>query len=528
MASSTVIKTTYRIFIHHAGEGPEESKLTLVEIWFDHFDDSAYRMGNGFQGVHMPIFIHNLRAGFATNSSSSHSVVLIPEDMVGKFEPINETETAFGETEFRLVSTEDKMRYLAALLLGGGCDQKKLVEIFTPHLSNIAELVASTETDDDEQYNYGYGNFYVSGNSQISHPADPLHPAYVHTLINLFQSNRIVVVGGRDDSANYPFVMHGCEEEELFETLKSSYNNSVREEGNHITIFDKRTGNKVRMSVKDEPYLKSSVPELVDLKITDYCAAGCKFCYQSSTEAGKHASMKTLRSTINLLAKMKVFEIAIGGGEPTDHPDFVEILKEIAGHEMVANFTTLSDRWLADPAKLQAVQTYVKAIGVSCSSAKGLALVEEINATVNPGWQRVKVMAQHVVGAQPLWVTAEFINAALSKKIPILLLGYKNVGFGKEFTRHDEGQDVAFFLKMAVSSFKDASVSVDTALLDQHPSIPSLLGAPIALTTSPEGKFSCYIDAVTKRMAASSYVEPTLMEPLQTSVEGFKKAYAKY
>lgn len=477
----------------------------------------------------MPIFIHNLRAGFATNSSSSHSVVLIPEDMVGKFEPINADEITFGSNEFRLVSTEDKMRYLAAQLMSSATDKKKLIKIFEPHVSNIAELVASTEPEDDEDaYNYGYGNFYVEGNSQITHPADPLHPAYVRTLTELFQSDRIVVVGGRDDSANYPFVMQGCEEEALFETLKASYNTIVRTEGEHITIFDKVNGNKVRMSVKDVPYLKSSVPELVDLKITDYCAAGCNFCYQSSTEAGKHADMKTLKRAVSLLADMKVFEIAIGGGEPTDHPEFVEILKMIHDKEMVANFTTLSNRWLADANKLAAVQGMVKSIGVSCSSAKALSLVEEINAVVNPGWTRVKVMAQHVVGAQPLWVTAEFINAALAKKIPILLLGYKNVGFGKDFTRHDEGQDVAFFLKMAVSSFKDASVSVDTALLDQYPTIPKLLDAPLSLTTSPEGKFSCYIDAVTGQMAASSYVEPGQMEPFQTTIKGFKKAYARY
>jgi hypothetical protein len=466
----------------------------------------------------MGIVIHNLRAGFATNSSSSHSVVMIPESLVGRVGNAGRYDDAhYGEADFRLVSPEFKLRYLAAQLVYGIERQNQredFVKLFSPLIPDIENLI---ERD-----------LGVDGNASITLPPDPLHPAYMKTMLDIFMSDRVVVYGGHDGGSN-PFEVDESSDIPAYEMLKSMYRTTIRTEGPYMVVFDRSNGNKMRMSgAEAPPYVKSLVPELVDLKITDYCAQGCNFCYQSSTKKGKHGKFAVIEETIDMLSDLGVFEIALGGGEPTDHPDFVDIIRHIKKRDMVANFTTLSDRWLSDPRMVTAVQENVGAIGVSCASAKGLELVEDISNKLNDRWDRVKVMAQHVVGAQPLWVTAEFMNEAFAKKIPVLLLGYKEVGFGKKFTRHDTGQDVPFYLRMAVNNVPDASLSVDTALLDQYPTIPDVLAVPLALTTSPEGKFSCYIDAVTKKMGPSSYVEPSAMEKLVLDRDGFRSAYAAY
>jgi uncharacterized radical SAM superfamily Fe-S cluster-containing enzyme len=83
-----------------------------------------------------------------------------------------------------------------------------------------------------------------------------------------------------------------------------------------------------------------AVPELLDVSITDYCATGCPFCYRGSTEAGQHASTSYLRRLAAACGEAGVFEVAIGGGEPTEHPDFVEILRAFRDAGVVPNFTT--------------------------------------------------------------------------------------------------------------------------------------------------------------------------------------------
>lgn len=477
----------------------------------------------------MSLVIHNLRAGFATNSSSSHSVILIPDHMVGTLEDTYApVDGRYGQNDFQLVSNEHKLRYLAAQLFTNAIAmnpdrQEAFIALFEPHVPNIRTLVEEA----GERENMWSDALYVDHDSAFLVPENGPTLGYTRALMKMMMSNKVVVTGGSGETQfDYP----EAQIDSTFKLLKDGYRTRVRQDGPYTTIFDINTGNKVRISEDDAPpYTKAEIPELVDLKITDYCGQGCNFCYQSSTTAGKHAPLSAIKQAVKTLKALEVFEVAIGGGEPTDHPEFAQILKMFKKEELVVNFTTLSDRWLSDKNLVQTVAQCTSAIGVSCSSTKGLELVERIDAAINPGSRkRVRIMAQHVVGAQPLWVTSEFLTAAFEKKIPVLLLGYKEVGFGKNFTRHDTGQDVPFFLRMATKSVPSASLSVDTALLDHYPDIPKVLNAPLALTTSPEGKFSCYIDAVTGRMAASSYVEPETMEPFQADPKAFKAAFARY
>lgn len=484
------------------------------------------------------IYIHNFRAGFATNSSSSHSVVILPENAKGATDILSyDSPAAFGWEHFRLVTEEQKLRYLAAqLFCSFRNENEKYFEALEPIWNAVDGLKEEFEKSIKKDDGYCY-DVYVDHESVIGLDTSK---ESIENMIAFFQSENVAVYGGNDnDDPGFNHPIPGSVEIDCLQNIskgcEDDYKNIFKKENNKWVVFNKETGNKVRFSLtKDEKpslWKKSETPELVDVKITNYCDRGCNFCYQSSTTEGLHADFDLILDYFSMLSEMKVFEVAIGGGEPTQHPEFAQILHAAKQMNITPNFTTFSDEWLQNPEILEAVMQCVGGIGVSCHDAKGLKLVKNIKEILNPyGWDpRPRVMAQHVLGSVPLDVTAKFIVEAFKEEIPVLLLGYKEVGFGKNYKRHDNSS-VSTILKAAVESvyLSKVSLSVDTALVDTYPDLIEALGAPEALVTSPEGKFSCYIDAVEQKMGPSSYVEAHEMTEMPESVEDFKNIFSTY
>lgn len=60
--------------------------------------------------------IFNVRKGFATNSSSSHSVIELKEDQ-GKYGVVTDEYTDFGWSMFTAGDKKSKMNYLGACVL---------------------------------------------------------------------------------------------------------------------------------------------------------------------------------------------------------------------------------------------------------------------------------------------------------------------------------------------------------------------------------------------------------------------------
>ena len=64
------------------------------------------------------------------------------------------------------------------------------------------------------------------------------------------------------------------------------------------------------------------------LQITTKCNMACAHCCYSCTKRGKHADYNTLLQAINFASDYDNETISIGGGEPTLHPRFFDILAE--------------------------------------------------------------------------------------------------------------------------------------------------------------------------------------------------------
>lgn len=495
----------------------------------------------------MTLRIHSLRAGFATNSSSTHSVVLLPKHLVGKVrERASDYDDSFGWDNFVLCSPESKLRYLAAQFFSSYWKnpdaRADLIERFAVEIPFFREQMEQEARDwNGKKLGMTVAEaedvpLTVDHQSVLGFNPDKYDPNLVEMLIGFFKSSRVAVYGG-NDNGNSPDPPASAEIVRWLHMMRDTTAFKVRKDGEFWSGFDTYSGTRIRWSFDGmdteevtSTYHKASAPELVDLKITDWCDSGCAFCYMGSTTKGKHAPLDRIRDIVKTLGEIDVFEIAIGGGEPTAHPDFPIILQMIRQNGMVPNFTTFTDKWLSDDTLVEAVAQYAGGIGVSCLDAKGLALVDKIGKEMRGRKNyRTRIVAQHVLGAAPLDVTTEFLRQAFKENKDVLLLGFKEVGFGKKHPRYDKHADVFMALALReITAEAGSALSVDTALVDQHPDLLKALKVPRALITSPEGKFSCYVDAVKGKMGASSYVQPKQMEPLVYEREAFLERFSRY
>ena len=282
----------------------------------------------------------NTRTGFATNSSSSHSIIY-SSDPSTFLDGRNEDGNDFGWGWFLQKSKEDKLKYVV--------EQYKAMDN-----REIAEMVGVTEDEvEAHRVTDEYGG--------IDHESFGLIP---HSMAKMIVNNdKFAILGGNDNSEvpswaeNYePYdvaevnmvlkIHNEITEGDKKRVVKStSIGNKVVVEEQVATVFDTYTGRKVRYNPYGTEEVYQSFPELVDIKITDYCPYGCSYCYQDSTLSGQHADFDELKSMVDFLRSNGAFELAIGGGEPTLYPHFEELIEycnkeDGNGLTIVPNFTT--------------------------------------------------------------------------------------------------------------------------------------------------------------------------------------------
>lgn len=113
-------------------------------------------------------------------------------------------------------------------------------------------------------------------------------------------------------------------------------------EQNYSVIFNKKTGYFVRAEEKGfpEPLWSIHGPELLDISITNWCDQGCSFCYRNSTPKGTHMSLEDYDFIMKQAKELDVFQVALGGGNPNQHPDFIKILETTVNYGIVPCYTT--------------------------------------------------------------------------------------------------------------------------------------------------------------------------------------------
>lgn len=126
--------------------------------------------------------------------------------------------------------------------------------------------------------------------------------------------------------------------------------------GNHITkIYD--DGTKIKETGKfelklipgkkgsptmvwvpdDADHFTYDFPENADIKITDYCDAGCAYCHENSTVKGVHGDLRRIEKMLDTLHAGT--EMAVGGGNALAHPDLIWFLEKLKSKGVLANIT---------------------------------------------------------------------------------------------------------------------------------------------------------------------------------------------
>lgn len=137
-------------------------------------------------------------------------------------------------------------------------------------------------------------------------------------------------------------------------------------ENNYRGIY--YNGNTLRVQYdKDKPITDLEYPEFYDVKITSYCEGNCPWCYMDSTCEGYHFDNileKVDKFFGNMTENQRPFQVAIGGGEPTTHPDFPMLLKKFRELGIAPNYTT-NGMDLSDEVYF-ATCHYCEGVAVSC------------------------------------------------------------------------------------------------------------------------------------------------------------------
>ena len=107
-------------------------------------------------------------------------------------------------------------------------------------------------------------------------------------------------------------------------------------------------------------------PELADISISNYCTGGCTYCYRDSRPDGGCMCPEEYALLLRQLRHPEhgsVFQVALGGGEPLLHPDFVRILETTREQGVIPNYTT-SGRYFT-PDIIQATAAHCGAVAIS-------------------------------------------------------------------------------------------------------------------------------------------------------------------
>jgi hypothetical protein len=442
----------------------------------------------------MNSLICGLRLGFATNSSSSHSIVLHDKSAKGLS---SDVQNSWGWEDFQLASNKEKRRYICA-------------QICQTLGEEVAQRLCPKEYKTVIKKQKDYYGGAIDHQSVMSIPDE----MYAKKLLEFVEQDRIVIHGGNDNTEDMP-VFEGIRLN-IFDKYFSNFDLKscvVRydEQYKFWTIYNPKTGDKCRLNFEfDETGnkiipAKSSIPELVDLTITDYCEKGCRYCYRKCNKDGKHASIENVKEIIDALAELGTMEIALGGGATELHPQFWEIVQYCRDKNIVPNFTTADYRFVAELTEEQ-----IKLVGGVGLTLPRYALDYNLLHAIfkNKEWKNdgsqlhEKLSLHYVCGIEEdprVPHLRDLLQFAEVASLTVLLLGHK--GDSKKFD-HDY---VKILCDTKESGWSLPSISVDSAFVAQYPAIKDAAESTLYLTDIREGSFSCYIDAVKMNIAPDSY-----------------------
>ncbi len=249
-------------------------------------------------------------------------------------------------------------------------------------------------------------------------------------------------------------------------------------------------GTKVRTEL--DPAQPPRLPEQMDLKITDWCDAGCAWCHEESTTKGTHCDVE--RTLALLKAMPHGSEVAIGGGDPLSHPDFERLVRGLRGFGIVPSVTVNGRHFERHREVLERLTHDKQLFGVGVSYHDSI-----------PDWDYEHMVLHLIAGVNP-----PSVLDGVGRRLKVLLLGYKRFGRGRklfEVRPEPVRRTLAGWYRELFAVAQNHHLSFDNLAIEQLKP-ERLFRDPQAYRQQymgPEGQFSMYVDAVTETFALSSY-----------------------
>lgn len=179
-----------------------------------------------------------------------------------------------------------------------------------------------------------------------------------------------------------------------------------------IMIFE--DGTKIR-AVDGIEYIPEC-PESMDVKICNRCNNNCSFCYANSTIHGELGELKR-----EFFKTLKPYtEIAIGGGNPLEHPGLVSFLGWLREMNLIPNLTVHQNHFVSCFEGLNHLLTkrLIYGLGVSVQHVTP-DLLWKLGSNSN-------IVVHAIAGVMSI----DELRKLYNKNIKLLVLGYKNKGRG--------------------------------------------------------------------------------------------------
>jgi hypothetical protein len=186
--------------------------------------------------------------------------------------------------------------------------------------------------------------------------------------------------------------------------------------GNYTVTIDTQNGTKIREN--DLDFFRADFPESMDIKICNKCDMGCPQCHENSTPDGKCGDIMS-ESFIDKLHPYT--ELAIGGGNPLEHPDLVSFLEKCRDLKLIPSMTVHQFHFMKNKDLLKHLveQKLIYGLGISLVSVTDefIGAVKEFpNAVI------------HVINGI---VHPTQLQALAHNNLKILILGYKEFRRGE-------------------------------------------------------------------------------------------------
>jgi len=283
----------------------------------------------------------------------------------------------------------------------------------------------------------------------------------------------------------------------MYTTIDSINNVLTSYKNGNYNVIILKDGTKIRQTIDNE--FQPDFPESMDVKITNRCDLNCNYCHENSVENGRHCNIEQLISVLKNFPVPGV-ELAIGGGNPLEHPYLIDFLQWAKSNGFICNLT-INGKHINHILNKIIEKNLIHGLGISYTNETEKLI--EYPHTV----------CHLIAGIHSI----KNIQHALDIYGKVLILGYKNVGRGSTFGVKNNKEINNNILQLSNNLWKlfqhEGIISFDCLAIDQlHLKKYFTNHEWETFYMGDDGKFSMYFDAVNMIYGRSSTLQHREME----------------